>query len=1226
MGNKYTHLAAVNNQTPFTFDFEATEQQEHRYLLHPGRTWLTRSGNGDDMPTVPDYNSGKAIEHAFQFNVVDDGGDGSARDKTFYLCKGESFSLLYFDVLTRKNPKKLLLKVEIGDSIPWQLNILGTTFDGLRFGVQPNEFPTWDRHIGVAGIMNNWNYNVTVTTARCKESSKPSYHSYTIKSGGYGDFGTKEATVKDFEPQQPPKETCPSGLLIPQLDSLLPFGAIESHDYFNITLASSTLPMCAQYFHLMQTGAGLFYMDHSEYKWKLIPGGHSQADSPLKYLEITSNYKLRMVDRPSDLSIFSSDGHALGPHADLLLTMDTDLLHNHREKASNKNETEEYFSFVTRIRLTDRKRRPHIQLPLLLSVTPATSVTIRGKEFKTSDFSGKKFVEVETDGDGVVTLTQPVNKDLGSAIIHFKTKGKTPISNNIASFDIHSGDKVSTVLQNLKTKHDWMEARDRSGTKLFTKFDERMVAQFKDIIGMTAVPRTINPILLPGNDGNKDPHEVTDPIITNVARSPREGEAPLPQLRRKEAFNDAPDSIPLVPLYRPSVAHLPTNHVIYFDFDKGKIHSGEKARVKLDKVKSRSLKNSKSSSNKADGVAANGSIQTKSAWDALCAWAKDSWRLFIKPIIEVVGNAVKLFIADVEYLIETVADILMTIGAIFAKMLEVAFESVVEWLGSVLDWDAIKGAYNVVYSIGESTADALVYGAQIAADYVREVLDLPELQKKLDEASKNPLLSQSPTNSANNTASDDPTASTVTSASKSPSFHWGNDTLANHQDKFGNLGSLKLEAELKEQTKRDLEAALATPGQTVTDTLKEIWKQWDDLTILQIAKKLFNSILQAAKQMVSGLLQVLVDLVSALKSILKGLFAIPLEVPILAPLWRKHIAPSGTTRSPNMLEVTSLLTAIPVAYAAKLFSYMMDIDYIFGSDFKIPNWQSYLKPSQPTNNSSSAHSEFSGVTDFASSINMGASSSDTPGTSPGPPKSRDTLISAGLSLVGCVLQTLSIVWYGLLEMEKIFGEKIPNRRAFKAIVYAMRTPTDCLGYTISLASACIAYNGAKNTDSKPRRILEIVYTGLSIFVRVKDIAKMYNAWQDAFNPSTDPHLMWNVTNMQWAIVECFAGGFQMVSAVGIIIAHKTESQSNTTPRAVLPLRFTALILASCSTMLALPREVLEMERKSQIPGAATEEGYCVIARVLLQTVTNLANYSTAVINLVNNANDNIVVP
>jgi hypothetical protein len=837
--------------------------------LKGGRTWIL--GDKDNGIEIPHYSSSKGRDAALVITI------GKAQ---VYLAQDSNGVVWSLD--SKGN------KVAIpGDSQPmkfgFQLNINRNPNDGVTplISIRSQTFPDWyqDNDCYVDGVLNSSNQDAKVQLVlKGADNIAFKVGSHLFQDcQSIGGKGTK--------------------IYIPKGDAGKPFKT----DHLEIAFKDKT------YAIFSPDNMTVLWCEQSDAsKQYLLSGGCSFVDSPLKYLEITGasdpSEVLRLVESPNEFLPLLTVGHTLGPDVNLIVHTDPELLQN---CAMDNGKSQAFDSFLSRIAFTDRDNKPYSCLPLTIQCAPVCDLVIAGTTgvgampvTLTAPNGSNGSFTINTGCDGVVTVTQPVVNHIGGATLFFSFNDPA-ISAQPGSVFVHAPSKLGLRVSQLKTPLDFGHETTSDGKLVFPNAEDLDDAQFQQL---------------------RDAFYLCG-MMSKFTKAPPPSSAPLSppassgQIAGALALNDDPN----LPGKLRIPAHMKkasTGHLLAFDFTQPR-------------VKDRILKGDAATQLHAELTAADQAATVVSdqqtVWQTFCKWARGLWGS-IKKLTYFIANEIVTITTNVGKFVATwVADVWQVVSLLLSKLFDVVQDTVVRWLGELLDWDSITKMYNLVCPEAAGIPALLNQQASAIAAAVASGLDF---------SSATSAIASQPDVFANKITTSEPQVDpSMPDKSRSGPANWANDR---GMAEFRQTALTDISASNKGLVE-SIVRLFKDPTMDIIDGVTKAFSGWENKDFATICQQLFTSLEKAVTDFGRSLGDIIKAVVGTLATAYSNVMGQPCPLPFLAPLWRDKLGKSGT---PTLLEMTCFISAIGGTYLLKFACWLTGIKNPLQSDS-----QSALAPS-----------------------------------------------------------------------------------------------------------------------------------------------------------------------------------------------------------------------------------------------------------------------------------------
>jgi hypothetical protein len=646
----------------------------------------------------------------------------------------------------------------------------------------------------------------------------------------------------------------------------------------------------------------------------LLEGGVSQCDRRFKFLEIFQNGDkpgIRMVDQPCDFTPMLECGHTHGPNVNLVIKSSTELIKNYKLE---NGKAVPYDSFVSRIRLTDRNMKPFVNMRLGINSSCESKMMLTdGKLIKLPLAESKHAYPVYTDENGVIVVTQPVTDNIGASTLGLFFDDAR-VSWMMFGVGVWPATQIARRLGKLKTKDDWFAEKNCSNQLVFnTEASKKGVTEHKAPQNMVDYALFSNPDLtfypIPREDPNAHHlNSSSGDSSSGVASSDSK------LLRVHTSHHSHPDHSGLD---RPSPAVASTmcepNGSVIFSFDFSSkmdaVCDVFDAEAHEDKRQFEALK-SKLEAN-------SGQSPLDKAIEFINGLIASGWKLINK--IEAKMNEfgkIILELGDAILEVESVWELWACLGGAFKKMFDFAQNTVVEWLGELLDWTEIKSNFNVLKTALIAAPAQMKFATSTATAQLRSLLNLDKLKKGVEEM---PAWQKNVVNEQDSKQSNQPKlARSLTPYTSSPSYNWAVDLAIND----GAGTSLE---------PPDLSASWSTLTGLFEGQLDALKKALNGHNVnqkqsfMEMMKSILDLIGSTVVSLASSMLDKFDELMKAAFDCLFKMLDMPLELPLLGALWREFIRDAGKTDSPTVRDMFCLMIAIPMTYLIKVFKFVLNL-------------------------------------------------------------------------------------------------------------------------------------------------------------------------------------------------------------------------------------------------------------------------------------------------------------
>jgi hypothetical protein len=457
----------------------------------------------------------------------------------------------------------------------------------------------------------------------------------------------------------------------------------------------------------------------------------------------------------------------------------------------------------------------------------------------------------------------------------------------------------------------------------------------------------------------------------------------------------------------PNFAHFKDGECICFNFNQGQAHcsSGDAARAHLTRLEKRLPTRVT--------AAASLAREEEGFWPAVTGFFSKVWDALTTFVAEIVNGVMRVVYeiagAVYEFFATLVSDILQVIGLVLEKVFGLTMEKVVDWLGTVFDWEDTQATY---YVLKDKTANIV----QAIRDRVKTLPDqleslIGQSDPKRDLALMRDLLPQyqQPIRQAPRDHHD-----TIAS---SPAVNWAPQAFAQHAQS----APLPAAVEVMSPILDELRADFAQLKALLVETFTRLGQDYESLSFSQIIEQLTQAatdVVQSLVTMLGALLRKLGDkFADALDTLLHSKW----EVPLISQLHRKYVDPNGAG---TVLELCCFVLAVPTALATRLIT-----------------GKSVLELAKKTNLP---------VRPASAGVNLGAALTHrgaTSGSQQVSESAEDALTQLLLGIATGFAQFVSAACYVVIEALRIGGVARDAK-----ILLTSKLVVDSVGYCLSIAS------------------------------------------------------------------------------------------------------------------------------------------------------------------------------
>lgn len=876
-------------------------------------------------------------------------------------------------------------------------------------------------------------------------------------------------------------------------------------------------------------GYDIFYSFGAAYSTArvAVPGGRSQGDGP-KCLVIKSEREVALVDTPADFDTGrwsnwpSPEGRGVVVHASVALMASY--------VASGSADVAAMNRYLTRVTICDQDNAPIPNAVVELSASASVSIEANGAAMTAPEI-GFAPLRIEATAAGVVTLSHEAGT---LAAPSFRLVVKAPGFPDHA-VEIHPAEHVAEKLDAIKTDDDWRAQKRSSGAPLLAPG-----ASVPE--GTADAMRTLLSTALP----SRSPSDAA--LGTSVTGSVR-GYARL-----------AAASFAKV-----DASHLPAGYRFAVDFRGAspKVLHGSAVDDHLAAMRANATLVKGAPSLVAAGAGAATGVEgddESGFWPTVCGWFSDAWDAITSFVCTVVDGIVNvaLTIAGTiyEFVVEVVSQVFQAVSWLVCKIFGIDMDTVVDWLGSVFDWDSIRRTHAVlrerVSGVAETFDQALTLIPTLFASFRASLnAEASGLDQALPDAHAQP---------ATKALRDHHDAT-----SSSPLVHWAGDAL------FARLDEVTISLpDLAADIGAALEHALVQVRDRILAFAKGIREDWDDLSFTELVGRVLTLTGNLFLDCAEAIFAVLATLAAPVRQVLGVLLAeTRFEIPLLSPLFTKYVAPGKTT---SLVDLCCLVVAIPTTLIGKLA----------GEDPFPAEASKALPPA-------------------------GAIAGATParGLAPSPTASDEY----GLGIATATCQLFAAVAGVCMESSRMATAYAPSGPA-KALLSArtrscliVKLLFDVCGYACAVgAGGLVAASGRLRTD---RERLDLFLVAYQVVFRFKDVVRLLTFATSAFPCGMLESML--------AIVST------PVAVADIVLQAKERYPADVSTAVTLQTRGTKglqLLAMSLAQLMAGVREIAAEERRMAqasnnpelLVPAEAKEGAVILARTALQFAVPAAGF------------------
>lgn len=597
-----------------------------------------------------------------------------------------------------------------------------------------------------------------------------------------------------------------------------------------------------------------------------IPGGHSQGDGASKALLILGKTELSMIDTPADIQSGAWNRWPSPTHGQFVVHASVDLMVDYEAAGSQVTPVHTY---ATRIEVRDHNNNAVPDLKVSLTATPSLSATINNHKLVIPK-AGQAGLQLSA-ADGNYTITHPAGT-LSAPVLHLVLHGKTE-----EIVDVHPADKVTARMDAIKTDNDWRKQVDGNGRPLL-KADQEISPgvsrAFRDLVTTTLLP------------------SAADAESSAGARA-------ASATAGVQARGLAGMRVAKAPLRRLSFEHLPNGYTFGFKLDHNK------RLVALSPPAAQSEYQSL--------IAREPRPRMKAAKEeGFWPWVTDafsSWWNDLTSFVCSVVDGVMTFVAEVageilNLIVETVSQVFQAIALVLEKAFGLTMEVIVNWLGTLFDWDSIKATHQVIRGGCDNVSGVLKSAIDRTADHLAQLfasglsVDAGAVVKEAaGELSKQTIAA--------------PMRDQHNSGTSSPAVQWAGRTFL---DKSGSQDSSIFD---RPGVGTTISNELSRIGAVIKDAMSQLQQKIDQMSLVDFAS--FG--VETARKLIGELAQafgnVLKSAAETVISMIEPLFGMELDVPILSALFRANI--DSTKTKTTVLDLLCFVVSIPATLLSKLF-------------------------------------------------------------------------------------------------------------------------------------------------------------------------------------------------------------------------------------------------------------------------------------------------------------------